>query len=247
MTETHDVEFLLKVLDEHAQPNPRILEVACGGGRIAVPLARAGYDVTGIDADIHMLLRGYRKMAGLPNIRCHLADATDADWGDGYDVVVLAGNILINIASDMDYKAAQIRFIQNAAAALRPGGHLYLDFDLHHDPGAVFHSLENFTIFEGTDDLGTSGRIVGLGGAYDPVTQLFNGLKRWELATNSGESIVFAQLWHKHIPTQGQVYGWLKDAGLTIRRSYRNYTLDPLPEPMDESTHRAIIWAQKHK
>ena len=34
-----------------------ILEVACGSGRIAIPLARAGHSVTGFDIDEFMLAR----------------------------------------------------------------------------------------------------------------------------------------------------------------------------------------------
>jgi 2-polyprenyl-3-methyl-5-hydroxy-6-metoxy-1,4-benzoquinol methylase len=33
----------------------RVLEVACGSGRVAVPLARAGHRVVGMDASPHML------------------------------------------------------------------------------------------------------------------------------------------------------------------------------------------------
>ena len=47
-TQTHDVQFLLDVLREQGvKAQSRILEIACGGGRIAIPLARAGFDVTG--------------------------------------------------------------------------------------------------------------------------------------------------------------------------------------------------------
>ncbi|MCL2519206.1 MAG: class I SAM-dependent methyltransferase, partial [Oscillospiraceae bacterium] len=46
VTETNDVEFLLSVI---GQESKKILEVCCGSGRILVPLARAGHDVTGFD------------------------------------------------------------------------------------------------------------------------------------------------------------------------------------------------------
>lgn len=45
-TQTNDVDFLLEVLKSIDKPKS-ILEVACGGGRICVPLAQAGYNVTG--------------------------------------------------------------------------------------------------------------------------------------------------------------------------------------------------------
>jgi SAM-dependent methyltransferase len=245
--QTDDVNFLLNVLKEQTGNRPQnILEAACGGGRICVPLAEAGHAVTGFDADEHMLLRCYRRMQGLKNIHCFAADATTADWGTDFDVVVMAGNILINIESEMDYAVAQAIFIQNATTALRPGGHLYLDFDLHFDPAAVFNSLRESSYFNGIDDMGTSGRTVSYGSVYDSVTQMCAGASHWELTTNNGEHFIIPRLWHKHIPTQAQVYDWLTQAGLTIERTYVNYTDEPIPEPITESTYRATIWAQKN-
>ena len=243
--QTNDVEFLLKVLSENADTPQNILEIACGGGRICIPLAQAGHTVTGIDADEHMLLRCYRRMKGLNNIRCFSADATSTEWGSGYDVVVLAGNVLINIESDMDYKQAQISFIRNAAAALRPGGHLYLDFQLLFDDNKVFNSAKESSYFQGTDDMGTYGRTVSYGSVYDPVTQLCSGVSHWELTTNNAEKFIIARTWYKHIPKQAQVYAWLADAGLTIEKTYKNFSSQPLAEPIDEDTYRATIWARK--
>ena len=243
--QTNDVEFLLKVLREHTATPQNILEVACGGGRICVPLAQAGHTVTGMDADEHMLLRCYRKMRGLSNIRCFLADATTAAWGSGYDVVVLAGNVLINIESAMDYKQAQITFIKNAAAALRTGGYLYLDFQLLFDDNKVFNSAKQSSYFEGIDDMGTFGRTVSYGSVYDPVTQLCGGVSHWELTANNGENFIISKTWYKHIPKQAQIYAWLADAGFTIEKAYKNYTSEPLAQPIDESTYRAILWARK--
>ena len=77
--QTNDVEFLLKVLREQTDGTPQnILEAACGGGRISVPLAQASHKVTGFDADEFMLLRCYRKMKDIPSITCYKSDAVNA-------------------------------------------------------------------------------------------------------------------------------------------------------------------------
>lgn len=244
--QTHDVDFLLKVLTEQTgNQSLNILEVACGGGRICVPLAMANHFVTGFDADEHMLLRCYRRMEGLQNIRCYQADAATSGWGVDFDVVVMAGNILINIESKMDYKEAQRSLIKKASEALRTGGHLYMDFDLHDNPTDRFNRLQESSYFKGTDELGTTGRTVTYGSVYDPITQICTGTGHWELTTNSGEQIIIPKRWYKHIPTLTQVYDWLSDAGFTIERTYQNYTAEPIPKPIVKATNRAIIWAKK--
>ena len=232
-----------------------ILEVACGGGRICVPLAQSqpSCNVTGFDADEHMLLRCYRKMSGIPNIKCFQADALESGsgsgWGADYDVVIMAGNVLINIetVTNISYADAQQIFIRKAAAALRPGGHLYLDYDQHSDASAkeMFNGLGEHSYFSGVDDLGTSGRTVSWGGAYDPVSRIWSGVGHWELITNNGERFIYAEEpRYKHIPALGQVYNWLASAGLAVEKTYRNYTSAPISE-QEEGYVRATIWAKK--
>ncbi len=48
-----DVPMYVKLAEERG--NPVILDVACGTGRVAIPLAEAGFRVTGIDFDAEMV------------------------------------------------------------------------------------------------------------------------------------------------------------------------------------------------
>lgn len=244
--DTNDVAFFLSLIAKQTGGAPqRILEAACGGGRILEPLARAGHDVTGFDADEHMLINCCRRIKGLTNARCHCANAMDAGWGENYDIVVMAGNVLINIEqTGLEYQDAQVAFIQNAARALRPGGHLLMAFDLHGDPAQSFNLLKESHYFSGYDDLGTYGRTVSYGSVYDPVTQVCAGVGHTDITTAGGEHFVCPRRWYKHIPTKAQVYRWLNEAGLAIERTYRDFTEDPIPEPVDGCL-KAVIWARK--
>ena len=112
-----DVACLLSLVG--AEPK-RILEVACGGGRICVPLAQAGHAVMGFDMDGAMLERAKRKAGSTRNLTLYQADALKEGWGKDFDVVVLAGNLLVNIETDGDYQHAQRLFIRKAADCLRP-------------------------------------------------------------------------------------------------------------------------------
>ena len=249
--QTDDVEFFIDVLRKETCGTPQnILEVACGGGRICVPLAKAGHNVTGFDADEFMLLRCCNKMKGIPNIACYQADAIKSDWGTGFDVVVMAGNILINIETGINYTEAQRIFFRKAAAALRKGGHLLLDYDQHSDKSAAkfFNRLGESGRLgvetEYLDDLGTVGKFKHYGGVYDPVTRICTWASHKELTTNNGERIIESTTGHKHIPTLEQVYGWLSDAGFVVEKTFRNYKNEPLTESEPDYV-KATIWARK--
>ncbi len=237
-TYTMDVALLLDTLG----PDPKnVLEACCGTGRILLPMAQAGHTVTGFDAEEAMLNKLKPKAEGVPRLHYRKMDAISGDWGQGFDVVVLAGNILINIESEMNYKQAQETFIQKAAACLRPGGYLYLDFNLHARPQEVFTLNRERIIFQGTDDQGVSGKCTLLEGTYDPDTQMCRSRGRKELTMPNGEIIVENTVSTKHIPTLDDVTGWLHANGFEILTAYGDYE----KHPIGPDTHRAILYARK--
>ncbi len=212
--QAEEVEFMQKTIGSEPR---NVLEVACGGGRILAPLAKAGHTVTGFDIDKYMLERCKMKIAGMDNASCHYANALLDDWGSGYDAVVLAGNILINIVTDADYAEAQQLFIQKAAAALKQGGHLHLDFGCHKRTNPV--SDGEWTVFEGVDDRGTYGKFIVVGGEYDVISQRDKrSSRRYEITPASGNTFTYSFENLKHYPTLAQAHAWLADAGFAIER-----------------------------
>ncbi len=113
-TGTEDVAFLLSCLGTAPK---RILEIACGSGRILVPLVKAGHTVVGLDMDEAMLRKIPAKAEGLYNITWRTADAVTDAWGNGYDVVVIAGNFLMNIVSEEGPAHAQKALLDKAKLA----------------------------------------------------------------------------------------------------------------------------------
>ncbi|WP_055668716.1 class I SAM-dependent methyltransferase [Desnuesiella massiliensis] len=235
-----DVNFMLSVIGEASK---NILEVCCGSGRILVPLAKAGHKVTGFDMDNYMLERISPKAKGLTNINFSKADAINDDWGNNFDTVVLAGNILINIISSMNYKEAQKLFIKRSYDALKLNGHIYLDFDCFPHPENFFGNSDERIIFEGVDSLGSYGKIIISDGKYEPQTQITTFKRKTEIISKDGEKIVRESVGAKHIPTLLQVHEWLDQVGFKIVSEYGDYNGNPI----SETTHRAIIWAEKNK
>ena len=95
-------------------PGSRVLDAGCGTGRVAVELARRGYEVTGLDGDASML-EVAREQA--PDLDWRLQDLATLDDEAAYDLVVAAGNVVVYLAPGTEPEV-----LVRLGRALRPGG-----------------------------------------------------------------------------------------------------------------------------
>ena len=79
------VAFYTALAQETGGP---VLELACGTGRVTIPIARLGFAVTGMDIVGGMLERARSKSAGLPT-RCVEGDLRVFDLGERFSVLYL--------------------------------------------------------------------------------------------------------------------------------------------------------------
>ena len=114
-------------LDLARQQGPCVLEVACGSGRLLVPLARAGLSVVGIDISPHMLALARAKLG-----TANLADSTQLIQADmrafrleqrDFDLAIVPVKSFAYLAETED----QLRCLESIHAHLRPGGLLAMD------------------------------------------------------------------------------------------------------------------------
>lgn len=101
----------------------RLLELASGTGRITIPLAQLGYEVTGIEGSPDMVAKMRAKTGGedIPVIIGDMADVAagaGAGAGGSFSHVCLIYNTLFNLPD----QEAQIRLFANTAKVLKPGG-----------------------------------------------------------------------------------------------------------------------------
>src|SRR6185436_19889816 len=69
-----------------------VLDAGCGTGRVASELAARGVDVVGVDLDPTMI--GHARLKA-PDLEWIDADLAVVDVGRQFDVVVMAGNVMI--------------------------------------------------------------------------------------------------------------------------------------------------------
>ena len=107
-----------------------ILEIASGSGRVTVPLAAAGYEVTAVDIDPAMIGRAEKALAGAgPAVRkrVQLVEADlvglELPYGASFGLAILALNSILLLPTRELQRAA----LATMARHLRPGGIAVVD------------------------------------------------------------------------------------------------------------------------
>ncbi|MEW6636774.1 MAG: methyltransferase domain-containing protein [Actinomycetota bacterium] len=172
----HDVPFWLALAER--EPGP-VIEWGAGTGRIAVPLALAGHDVTAVELSREMVAKGRKKGT---EVEWVVGDMRIARPGGRFGLAVCAFNSFLCLLSVDDALA----FLRNAREHLLPGGLLGIEVsafspeELADPPGgpALRHDL--------TRDL-PDGRLDRLSvSRYDPATQLLSMRLFYELYGERG-------------------------------------------------------------
>jgi ubiquinone/menaquinone biosynthesis C-methylase UbiE len=110
-----------------------VLEFGCGTGRVAVPLARSGLAVTGVDVSAAMLARARERGAGIENgsLTLEQADMRDCDLraaGQRFESVFVPLGGLQHMETAADVAAV----FANIARHLAPGGLAVVDVEAPH-------------------------------------------------------------------------------------------------------------------
>jgi SAM-dependent methyltransferase len=247
-TYTDDVELIRRLIGGRGPW--RILEPFCGTGHILIPLAADaahrsdGHELVGLDGAQGMLARARAKVADLPNaIRRRIilseADVTIAEWPRGFDLVILGGNCFYELATPQEQEGC----IASAAAALKPGGYVYVDNN--HMEGDLGESWREPGVSQGflTGTCADGTRVESISETiwYDAPRRLVKFRRRTRVTLPDGQVVEREYVKQEHPPSTGEVRGWLEAHGFEIEHLYG----DRAGNPYAESSKRAIFWARK--
>lgn len=178
-----DIAFYLDCAKRFGEP---VLEIATGTGRVLVPLAQGGYDVTGLDLSTAMLRRAEHRLReqGLsdPRVKFVQGDMRRFDLGRQYALILVPFRSFQHLTEPAEQRAALGCMYRH----LKPGGHLVLNlfdprFDKLVDPNAMVGSTR-----EGRDSTGRLVRRTVIARDVDFLRQVVRDHMRIEVCEVNG-------------------------------------------------------------
>ncbi len=111
-------------LDFAARYSGPILELASGTGRVSIPLAQSGFDVSGLELAPPMLgAARHKATAAEVGVTWAQGDMRDFDLGRRFSLVILPNNTLCHLYTLADFEACMAAVRRD----LRPNGHFIVE------------------------------------------------------------------------------------------------------------------------
>lgn len=115
-----DTKIYPRILKEFGND---VLELGVGTGRIAIPLAKSGYNVTGIENEKAMIDILKNKEYPKSNLKVYCMDARNFKLNKKFDVVLLSCNFINHFVNSSDLFAV----IKNSKEHLKDNGVIIID------------------------------------------------------------------------------------------------------------------------
>lgn len=203
----------------------KILELACGSGRVLLPLAEDGYEVTGIDTSERMLAIARQALndAGL-GAHCTLAQQsiTDLNLGQKYRMAFIALGSFAHITG----RAQQKQALASIRAHLSSGGTFILDIsngDLRY-----METMSGQMLHQGTwqfDDTNWLTHFVSP--ASSPDRHLLELTHFYDQHMQGGPVQRTIATTHHYLFERGEIELLLEQAGFLVKDLYGDYDLAP--------------------
>ncbi len=152
-----EIEFLKKAFERFGDgPVRRIIEPACGTGRLVYRLAELGYDVAGFDLNENAL-DFLRKRLDKKKLKANVFKANMIDFkvDKPYDAALNTFNTIRHLLTEDD----AVSHLRAVAAALRKGGLFFLGLHVM-PPDADEHCIERWKAKKGKTNVSYTLRVV---------------------------------------------------------------------------------------
>jgi SAM-dependent methyltransferase len=201
------------------------LELGIGTGRIALPLARRGVRVKGIDLSEAMVAR-LRAKPGGEEIEVVIGDFATTTVGGTFRLAYLVFNTIMNLRTQDE----QVSCFQNVAAQLEPGGCFVIEVGIpglqRLPPGEIFQPFRVSPTRLGFDeyDVASQGLISHHYSVVDDKLEVSSG--------------PFRYVWPSELDLMARI------AGMTLRERWSGWSREPFTS---ESTKHVSVWEKSGK
>ncbi|MCB0367461.1 MAG: class I SAM-dependent methyltransferase [Bdellovibrionales bacterium] len=217
-----------------------ILEIACGTGRISIPLARDGHQITGLDRSPAMLEVFKKSLTREPTevqsrIELTTGDMRDFDLGKRFPMIIIPFRPIQHLYTVED----QIAALKTAARHLSPQG--VFAFDVFFPRLDIISSgvgTENFELeWVNPENEQQVIRRFFRKDFFDKINQNFGG--KFIYRTFQGEEQIGEEMWDLKMSfyTYPHLRALFELAGLEIREEYGTYDKGP----MDNDANQMIF------
>jgi SAM-dependent methyltransferase len=234
-----ELDFYRTFLSTHPESKRGVLEIACGTGRITIPLANNGYEVTGFDISPELLEVARCKAKDQKNPTWVLADMRTFEFGQKFGVVISPGHSF----QFMNTPQEQVQCLELIKCHLIPDGWLILHLD-HQDVRWLAGLLEipnpEYDYGKVIENPITHRRYRYCHfWQYQPSTQTATVTAKWEEIGDSGQVIRTWQMepTQLHCAFRSEIDHLLKRCGFKTKALYGDFYSHPL---LDSSEN--MIW-----
>ena len=164
-----DIPFYV---DEAVRSGGPVVELGCGTGRVALPIALSGIDVVGLDSSSQMLKRARQKayQAGVSNLSLVQADMKDFKLDEKFPLAIVPFRGLLSLLSVEDTE----RTLLNIMRHLTPGGKLIFDLFVPDLNMMVQEGDVPYHFRDVTDPTTGSHLVIWNQASYDSHSQIMN-------------------------------------------------------------------------
>lgn len=231
------VEFVIRKLKLNKKT--KILDLPCGYGRHSIPLAKRGYNVTGLDYSKKFIAKAKRKQKELElkNVTFVQGDMRNLRYKNKFDVII---NMFTSFGYFDDEKD-NLKVLKNMHKALKPKGKLLMD--LFNESNGISKMIQDGK-FDKKKNIWVQSRKVKQSNGLTVTTIYYVDLinMRWNMARS----------WKEKGKTKGyktsmriyplpEISYLLEEAGFKVQKVWGDFN----GEPLSVKSRRMIILAEK--
>jgi SAM-dependent methyltransferase len=242
---TRDLPFWLSLLDD--QPTRTVLDLACGDGRITIPLAEQGrrldgdFHITGLDISQPLITRANERKAALAPqaasaVDFIVGDMVEFDLDQRFDLIIIGFNSLMYVLELGD----QLSCLRSVCRHLAPNGRFAFDIlvpSLSYLSDAERTPAMLLEVDMAAPERGIKRFLRFATERYDAERQRDDTTYFYEIYYTDGRQERFTDdlAWHMYFPRELELL--LCTAGLRPIAKYGNFQRGPF-----NRTSRQMIW-----